>query len=1254
MDTEQKIRSAGLCVNRHLFAYKINLDQLKNGIDKRDLAGAMPILSMHDDRVMYFPTGMVWPTQLKKWLFFPSFKKGSDAYEIQSLLSYVAVISKESFAPFFDEVYKEVYPHPRHQQQGQENMTASQLMKLFANSDKNHAAAAGNTRPNNKDDGGGGNDDDDDSNSGGSEEDDDDDDENNKDKPQQKAVDTTYFKNDYVDPKNQSTHSSGSIKKLLKLPCVEEHLEDNEALIVYMTESKLFKHGSNNEPFVFLEPYNLEDTEIHIPYTSAKSLYGSSLDSSSISSSSKTNSSSWRLGLTNVILQDMTEFLLNSLTMANTFTNLREFSQFMWSVYSRQADDTDVCLQADANKIAIRLRVHQEAVADMTNTGVMGYFKTTDALVFHRKYINAIVGDKTALNCTFPKRISASVGKSHYARCEGHSMAPYKGLRDFVLQGSKSYTAYTCALMYLLIRQTNSSKYTRLISSKCKQCGPICAQVTAEMYCSQLSAKQAGTTNSSYKRGVGYECITEYNTSASFAGNSNDGSGTANNNDDKKDDGGGGGGLGGIDGGKQKKMSKEVASAMVQAANKTIAAFPMFQMDKNAKETLWIKQLFERIVALSQYIENEQHGIPGLQSRHDRQTKLEMELKEVIRPVIMYLGTYFMTIRRSAIYKHMMLLVMMHDKNMRLSEYDNCRIVYTSRHCGVFWEEDQIKKDKVECERFCLEKDRDAHNELLMVTGVPQPSAARIATIGKKSSMKLKCTSSYMDVDRDSSSSSHTVGRQQDMVDASMMGLNTGGSSSGSSNSSSGGGIVRHILSPELRNLIQVKIYNAVYPSLQNHSNLTHEQTRKQLIPAVRERKLNDLLNRHPTIATVLSQIDYANVNIRNWIDFVDVYVPHAILNKYNYNPVELSGGYGMSMSMNNDTSGMGSSIGGGGGGLNNKKKRVPGIHKLLRVVQMSEQENTKPGSKGNKIVYTSKYVNKDLLTSQMLGVTTRIYPNSYFSEIAGASIYSFRIGESSSTSYAGLLDLPVFSTPHYAAFAVQLRGPYVSNKEFDMYQMFRELNELPGLEDRIRLVHNYANHLYTYIASFCGYGAAVTTDDDGGGSGSDSSDNHLTEEMGMSVLKQIMSDGEEDGGSSSELIDTETAEGALLLDLFANVFKNYKNDPDLYKETFNQILERAVKEGTGVEYIDDDEEEEEDYEHQQQQQTTSTKRKRDDEQEIKKKKKQKKQKQASTTTTTTTSSEQEPVATAAAAEEGEEEEEEENDEEDDNEFNEM
>jgi hypothetical protein len=166
-----------------------------------------------------------------------------------------------------------------------------------------------------------------------------------------------------------------------------------------------------------------------------------------------------------------------------------------------------------------------------------------------------------------------------------------------------------------------------------------------------------------------------------------------------------------------------------------------------------------------------------------------------------------------------------------------------------------------------------------------------------------------------------------------------------------------------------------------------------------------------------------------------------------------------------------------------------------------------------------------------------------------GSNIFQFKVAEASNSGFSGLLDVSFFSMPHFASFAVSLRGPYVSTKEFNLSQMFKDLYDCSTTAERIKLIHNYASHLYTYIASLCGYG------DDGEGE-------MMTADVGMNLLSHQ---------TNADLFSNPHVHAC-----FCNVFDNLKSDMETYRAKYHELVEQAEQEKSQIIYYDDSDDDEE------------------------------------------------------------------------------
>ena len=876
-----------------------------------------------------------------------------------------------------------------------------------------------------------------------------------------------------------------------------------------MTETKLVQHGIKGTPFTFTEAEYLEDGNIHLPHTPTHHLYGSKRP---------LGEGDLELRFSRIVLQDLVEFSLLSLGMPKTFESLQKFSKFIFALKQNKFNDKNMGFKVDANKIAIRLRLQQEAVVDLTTPGVAGYFDFSKASIcYHRKWLNLLIGDRSGMNSEFPRR--GTSGKTMYTISDHNGLSAYKGLKTFTLHGSKTYMSFACMLMYMLIKQTHKPKYLRLHnpndSLRCSHCGPVCAQNTVHMYSSMISKKQIAT-NHSYKRGFLYDCITEYNTNASFAGNSNDGSGESDEVAAAQAAAAGSGGMG-----MKKQLSKEVATSFLSAAETTLAKFPMFKFDKNKSELKWIQQFFQKIKAVATYIDEERHGVK-LRMRHDKQTKLEMDFKEVIRPIITYMGTMYMGFRRVAIYKHLVLMTMMFDKAIKVNEFDHFRCIISGVSHGVYYQEMFIGAQSVECDRLALDAGIDVVSNMFSVTGQPESSMCRISAIGLKSSMKLKCPASYMDGAGGGGTTMNAAGAGggggemlMDSTAAGMMGLNFGRTAGGNFS----------VLIPEaIKNLIELKLFKSVYASLQKHSGLTEDQKKKRLSPAARRQKLDNFLDDNGAIAAALSHIDFVHFLVADWNEFLDLFITHYMLNKYGYNPVEFD-----------------NRSGGGGGSI---KKKKAGIHKLLQMVEMTSTPEE------GEIKFQSKFINKDFYNSQMLAVSTRICAGMFHSDKSKNNIFQFKIGETNSMGYSALLDKGAFTTTPHTAFCTVVRGPYVSNREFSLAQLFSDIKGMNTPEDQIKLINGNVQHLITAIASVCGYGEDEEKD--------------VTWDIAREEVQNI--------DFNFGLLENELIEEA-----FMNVFDQFKSNPDGYRKDYAKILAQAEKESSDIVYIDHEAEEDDD-----------------------------------------------------------------------------
>ena len=914
---ETTIRSNATFVNRDYFAYTVNRDEFVNNLDKLEACGSMTILSTHDDRVMYIPLHMLYPMQMKKLTFFLSHASNkSPTYECDSLFSYAVVVSKKSLAGLYNKIYNEVYTSDE----------PSELLQHFMNN---------NTSDNNDEEG-----------------------END-------------FRNDYI------TNEPSDDKKYVE-DCM---MQDNELLILYMTETRLVYQGKTGKPFSFLESCvnnNLEQGDVHIPYTTATAIYGTPPFD---------KEGTLFLKSSGVILQDMIEYLMASLAMPKTWSDLKSFCNFVYGVRSKNSNSyDDDSYQINGNMMAIRLRMTQENFGDMTNpVHVDGYYKTRDACIcVQRLFLNMLVGDKTTMNCQFPKRSMRSTRIQ--CQIDGFGLPVYTGLKQHTLHRSKTYTSFACSLMCMLLHKTSPTKYNQLLKSEIT-CHKVC-----DIFSSMVTKKNMATTTS-YNEGIGYMCVSDYNQGCSFIGNSTDASTMKDSND----------------------FAKEVNASWITAATTTASEFQTLRL-KGENDSQRIKHLFDTIQKVAQYLEREGHGMK-LTGRQERQTKLEMEIKEIIKPIISFLGTSYMAIRKSAVYRILMLLTMMYDKELNYREYQDCTCIITQHYHGSYYTTTSINKN-VPAEKLVYDREIDVFRNVHEVTGTPITASCKITNFGSKSSMKIKCTASYIDNSIGSDSSSSFPDQQPSNAVISTMSYGGGASGAATSN----------IISKELLSFIDIWLFRNVYPKLDNkkgNNNLSGVKKRK---------KLTTFLTQNPNIATALAHFDAGNIAIRSWEDFLDKFITHYMLNKYGYAPKDFG----------NDTSG------------GNK----PGKHRLLTLIKMVSLPSN------NDIVFSKDYLDKDLLSSQGLLLFTRILPTFFTSKKVQQDIYQFRVGESTAKSNSCITDKAIFHAPPNAAFTVVLRGPYANSREMNIQTMFDAMRKMSPTES-IKYIHAYANMMCEYVANF-------------------------------------------------------------------------------------------------------------------------------------------------------------------------------------------
>lgn len=285
----------------------------------------MTILSSHDDKIMYVPVHALYPVAVKKNVFFPTYTKGGLGYDVEPLLSYAIVISKKSLKSVYDGIYSKVYIAERDEDGNKKPISITDTMSIIKASDANRCEGSCDVEENNN------------------------------------------FRNDYI------SHAAIDSAKFLE----DELQDDNEVLVIYMSETKLIKHGMQSKekivPFTFGKPVELKDPD-HVPYTTTKFIYGADNENEPKNRWAVLQSSA-------AILQDMIEFTIISLSLHDTFETLQEFCKFLFSIKSKNFGDLDGSAPSTPVKdgcwMAMRLRVHQENVVDTAGSAyVPGLFDT--------------------------------------------------------------------------------------------------------------------------------------------------------------------------------------------------------------------------------------------------------------------------------------------------------------------------------------------------------------------------------------------------------------------------------------------------------------------------------------------------------------------------------------------------------------------------------------------------------------------------------------------------------------------------------------------------------------------------------------------------------------------------------------------------------------------------------------------------------------------------------------------------------------
>jgi len=306
-------------VNTDAIAYILNRSDLFGSIDKRSWCDAMPVLSAYDKRIMYVPLYLLFPEQCKKVTFFQSHKSSANMYDVMSFYSYVVLIGKKSFETEYDAIYGEQY--------GTE-YPMTQTGDRFVRADATEHHRVQHAKPTNICTG-------------------------------FISTDENGWLNDYLsDGECQLPKEDDDDVGWLE----DDLVDDDQMLLVYITEPRLVLHGSSNKLFSFGRGVKLSSPEIHVPGTMAIHLYGY-----------VQNDIERYLRSSSIVLQDLIGWEALSTCGPKTFNNLYDTCRYIYCCLTSKSsnDSSSGTPEIDGNKLAIYLRILHENSVD-TTTGTIG------------------------------------------------------------------------------------------------------------------------------------------------------------------------------------------------------------------------------------------------------------------------------------------------------------------------------------------------------------------------------------------------------------------------------------------------------------------------------------------------------------------------------------------------------------------------------------------------------------------------------------------------------------------------------------------------------------------------------------------------------------------------------------------------------------------------------------------------------------------------------------------------------------------
>ena len=799
------------------------------------------------------------------------------------------------------------------------------------------------------------------------------------------------------------------------------------------------------------------------------------------------------------IYQDMIDFIACSTTTQETFKGRKELINFMYSLDKGESRDCG-SVAADCFKIAITLRQQQEKVIDLTSPQAMNNLISLNPLPIHRLYLSQLVGYITAMNAR-PPQVSDDEKKPSSIHLS-YELPAYDTLKNISLHKSKTYVIHALSLIYKILEYEGKSSR---LQGECKTTcsSSVCCLATCNVFCSKLSIKQLAKSSSKNNNAQGFEyaCLTEYPSNACYIGNTSLEKSEVNEINSHCSN--------------QNKINTvnsdigfTYSSSYLQAAIKTVDKYKSYFKLTSDSEPECINQIFRRTVDIFSYIQKEKHGLKLL-NRQARHNKLEMEIKESLKPFISYMGTFYMTIRKSGIMRLASIVILELKQHTTYKKMHDCNQYLRSLYYGSFM---QNKTFTEQIDTFSMNVG-DPYKNTTATSISCRPTKQNIVvgqSLCTKSSNKLKSLCSFFLGNDSDGPENDNRNNSVNVVNVSL-GLKSSKQKERKN--------VANAFNMDSRVLEKIMhtFFSVLLPNLRRYSD--KEKCTSLMAANERMTKIEKLLKHFPGLYDIFASMD-DNLQIHNWGQFVDKFVPCCILQKYNFIPT----GYGDGKSI--------------------------GKHTFFQLYQIKndrqEQKPSKITNNGHLIAasdglkFVSDMVNSDIFQSQALLINTRICLVS-FETSKGQKVVQAKIAKSDDNTACITTDTKVSIAPQ-SGFAVPLRGAREMNTDFSLKQFVFEINYQPTAVAQIQYIHGHANILYSALCT----------------------------QMGVENPEDLNTT------EAISFVDKHDPERYTMIgcirECFENIFTNYYSNKEEYEQTYLKILQKCMEDESynGVRYVDD------------------------------------------------------------------------------------